>query len=197
MALVVDTVAHSVAEKRAGEELGRQFDLTRPPDVSLSGWPFLLHVVTGEFSEVRIQAPRLNQGSVELTDIDLRLTDVEVSLGKLLDGDPKAVKAHSGRGHASITGDSIEAILADQGVDAEVDIHDGVLSVTPEETSQTFEAVVALNGSVLTIEGGNGAFSSEIELPPIAKGMTYDSVKLQGDAAVLQLSFTNAFFTPV
>ncbi len=197
LALVVDTTTHAIAQRKVGEELGRQFDLARAPEVSLSGWPFLFHLATGEFAEVRIRAPRLVQGSVELTDIDLRLVDVEVAVGRLLDGDRDAVKAHSGRGRASITPDSIETVLAEQGVDAKVDIEGGVLFVTPQEIGQTFEAAVGLNGSMLTIEGGKGVFSFEIELPPIAKGMTYESVELQRNAAVLQLSFTDAIFTPI
>ncbi len=196
LALVTDMVAHSIAQRKAGEELGRQFDLARPPDVSLEGWPFFLHLVTGEFDEVRIRAPRLEQRSIRLSDIDLRLKDVEVSLGKLFDGDPEGVRAHSGSGRASITGDSVASMLEDEGVRADVAIEAGVLFVTPEQLGRTLEGMIGLEGNVLTIRAGGGQFAFDVELPSIADGMTYDSIELRGNVAILAMSFRNAVFTP-
>ncbi|MDQ4108632.1 MAG: hypothetical protein M3138_07500, partial [Actinomycetota bacterium] len=75
------------------------------------------------------------------------------------------------------------------------EIAGGILSVTTPETG-TLTADIAVDDGTLLISGAEGRLALEVDLPAIARGMTYESVELRGSSAVLEMSFRDSVFTP-
>jgi hypothetical protein len=112
LAGVGDALARSAAEKRAADHVQRSLDLDEAPEVSLGGWPFLVHALRGSFPTIEVTVGSLRARGVELEEVNVILQDVEVELDQILAGSAEGVRSKSGRGQAALTEESLEEFSA-------------------------------------------------------------------------------------
>jgi len=197
LALAGDAFARSYAERRAAGQVQSSLELDDEPAVELEGWPFLLKALGGSFPSVSVEAPSLRARGVRLEDVDVTLEDVRFELKDLLAGSADGVRAESGRGSAALTSDALGTVAVRQGFEGDVALENGrVLVSVPQLPGEEAQGELALDGNHLTVVAEGLPQPIEIELPGIIRGLTYESVTIEGDRAVLAFTLTDAFLAP-
>lgn len=75
-----DLVARNLTEQAVARQAQSELGLSTPPEVSLSGWPFLVHAATRTFpsAKISIESMPLNSGdtSITVTSVEATATDI-------------------------------------------------------------------------------------------------------------------------
>lgn len=100
------------AESRAASAIQTELGLTSTPDVSIEGFPFLVHAVQGEYPQVIVTANQLDQGLLPGTKAVLNLFDVTMPLRDALAGDTSHLTANSTTLQVLIPLSSVQAAIA-------------------------------------------------------------------------------------
>ena len=80
-AFAADGIARDRTEQRvAGDVQAQVPGLGSPPDVTISGFPFLTQALAGRLDDVRLTAPTLVVQGLRLEDVEVRLTGVSTSV---------------------------------------------------------------------------------------------------------------------
>ena len=186
---LVDVGAREVTEQSVADALKTSLRLSETPDVSISGWPFLVRALKGEFPEVTLSGGGISRQGLKLVELRAELRDVEYSLG-----DDVATVA-SGSGRASITEQSLNKELARAGVPARVTLDGTSASVTLDEGT-SLQADISLSGSRLVVRPEVGE-PMTLLLPPLMEGVTYSSVSVADSRVNLELTIDQAEFEAV
>ncbi len=92
---VLDRVSAHYAEQRIAQQITTQLaahDITsQPPDVTITGFPFLTQVVAGKYDDIEVDLRDLRGGAVPLPLLTVHAYDVRASLSGLRDGTEKPV----------------------------------------------------------------------------------------------------------
>jgi hypothetical protein len=111
LAVVADRVAVGYVEDRVGRELADQGGLQGPPDVEITGFPFLTQLVAGRYDEVRISLSADELGQPEGTRADVALHGVRVPFSGVLSGSVSEVPVDRIDGTATLSYDLLSAQL--------------------------------------------------------------------------------------
>ncbi|MDG4768236.1 DUF2993 domain-containing protein [Solwaraspora sp. WMMD406] len=147
--VVADRVAIAYAERAVAEqvsqEIARQNIESSPPEVSISGFPFLTQVAGGRYQSVSIVlrdvTGAVNGNSVRLPELDVDARDVRASLDSLRTGQGE-ITAATVHGNATIAYDSVVQLIEQPGL--RLAEQDGRLGVT---------APVEILGQQVTLTG--------------------------------------------
>ena len=85
--VAADFGARAYAENRVADAVQTRAELTSAPDVSIEGFPFLLHAVRGEYPEVVLTSANDLGGRLPGTRAELTLDTFRVPLGDAVAGD--------------------------------------------------------------------------------------------------------------
>jgi LmeA-like phospholipid-binding len=92
---VVDRVSAHYAEQQIAQQVTTQLaarEITSaPPEVTITGFPFLTQVARGNYEEVRLNLRDLRGGMIPLPLLEVHAYDVRASLNGLRDGTEKPV----------------------------------------------------------------------------------------------------------
>lgn len=120
--LGASVILESVTESQLSTGIGRTFGLDVRPTVQLDSFPFLLRVFQGRIPGITIEARDATFEGLEVAGLKLDMTGVRADLDVLIRSDRFDLHVEEGTGSARITQDAINAFLADEDVDVEVEL---------------------------------------------------------------------------
>ena len=82
--VVADRSAAALGERALSRELQRTADLAQPPEVSVTGFPFLTQALRGRYDRVEVRAEDVPAGDTTLSGLDAVLSGVRVPLSDVL-----------------------------------------------------------------------------------------------------------------
>lgn len=204
-----DKVAKLVADKAASQKVTTE----RPPDVDITGFPFLTQMVAGNYSQIDMSMSKVKTKDLELSKLDLHAHDVSAALSDVMSGDgPVTADRMDAKGYISYK--SLTKAVEDL-VDANVSpAEDGEgnelkIAATVEVGKQPIDvegsATVAIDQGKLTIQahdfsagdttlpvGGDqilsqlaSQFSTEIPIPELPYDLKLQDPKFESDAIVV------------
>jgi hypothetical protein len=166
-AVIADSALRSYASNQVAGKLQSALDLTKEPEVSIGGFPFLVEALSGRLESMSISARGLEKDGVTLSDVDVTLSNVRISLSGLISGKSRKARIGSMRGTASLRTEDLAAALGEPGFD--------VSAFDP--------GIVSIDGTTLSIG------PTTLELPSIVEGVEYTEAELDGD--LIRLSFAS------
>jgi hypothetical protein len=176
-----------------GDEVKAALKLSEKPHVTLGGWPFLTHLISGDLSSATFTAATFSAQGVRLRRVTLTLDTVKFPSGRLLFGGGGVIHAKRGHGTAALSAADVNAALHRAGAPFTVSIAGGRASVSSNGLKVGLS--VKLEGNELVLSpAAVGAVSARFPLPKIVRGLRYTSVKLEGSEAVLTVALRNAVF---
>ena len=186
LGVVADVGARAYAERRVREEMSRSLDLSEEPDVSLGGFPFLLHLLRGTLPSVDVVASDVPAGRLRFDIVRMNLHDVSFSFADLLSRSG-TVRADRADGTATVTPGDVMAALRDSGIPLSVEFSDGVIRITAAQLPGEVEASVKLEGQRLLFSPSRPALPLEfaLDLPRFVPGMVYTDARIEGSVGVL------------
>ena len=195
LVVAVDFVARAATEAGVSRALEKKVQTASTPKVTISGFPFLLHLVTGRFPEVTIDAVDVRSDSVTLSTFHAVLHDVHARAVALARNEGGTITADSGNGTATISADEAGALLRSQGIDGDVTFSDGQAHVHISAVGVTVSLGVDVQprGLVLRAPGLPGSLS--FDLPAPVSGVRYTSARVVGDALVLGFALDHPSFS--
>ena len=173
-----DTALRIAASNRLAREIGRELELAEP-DVSISGFPFVVAVFRGRFEEVSASVDEVERDGITVEDVTVVLRRVRAPVGAVLQGDLEKVRARSGTGEMSLPVVELDRALGDRGVPISVAGRDGDLFIVVGGTS--IDADAEIQDGVLVIRQDDGVAPASLDLPEVVPGLSYRSVVVEGD----------------
>jgi hypothetical protein len=191
-----DFVLRWAAQNQVADDLQKSLKLSQRPEVSLGGFPFVVHLVEGRFASATASASELEQGGVTLRDVSLTLSQLRFSAGDILARRKSTVRADSGNGSATMSGDDVTVALRQVRSDLTVTIDHGTLQVGAVGIPETVTATPTLSGRTLTLRSTDRRLRLKIsiELPEFIKGLEFTGLRLDGDTAVLSFRLDHPEF---
>src|SRR2546429_3812343 len=95
----------AVAQSKVASALQTKLDLSKKPEVSLGGFPFLIRALDGHLDAVTLDGTNLSAGTQPLGEVRLTLRDVRFSATALITGKSSSVRFAGSHGTAELTGD--------------------------------------------------------------------------------------------
>ncbi len=191
-----DLVLKSVAERWVGQRLKAQFSLTEPPSVSLSGFPFLLHLAEGRFSSATVTGSGTQTEGVSFESVTLTLTDLSFSVRSLVSGKASTIHAASGSGTATLSADQVAAALTARGVDFTVTLQNGTVLLHSSALKKDVTAVLSLSSSGMTLVARSTdpklPITVTVPLPSFVLGLRYTNVTVSASGVVLAFRLDHA-----
>jgi len=186
-----DFVLKAVAERWVGQRLKQQFSLSEPPSVSLSGFPFLLHLAEGHFAGATVSGSGPQTDAVSFDAVTLTLTDLSFSMPALVSGRASMIQATSGSGTATLTVDEVMAALKGRGTDVTVTLAaDGTIRVRSSALPKDVTANLSLSSSGMTLVARSAdpkiPFTVTVPLPTFVAGLRYTKVTVTASDVVLE-----------
>ena len=183
--VAADLGAGALADAGVSKELQTSLRLSRRPDVSLGGFPFIPKLVSGHLDDVRVTARGFTSSGVRFDRVALTLRDVTFSTWRVLRGSDTSIGVGSGTGTASITGAEVTDAVRSAGLQVTVRLRDGhaVIAVPGGAGSVAVEASVHSGAVVFRSAGLPG--SIRVPLPDVVPTIHYTGVSFSGDRAVL------------
>jgi LmeA-like phospholipid-binding len=179
--VIVDRVGVSVAEDRVGDRIAEQGGLPGPPEVDITGFPFLTQAVSGTYDEVRIALTAADLGQPDGTDADVALRGVEVPLSDVVAGSVQQVPVDRIDGTATL---SYELLSAQLGGDTRLEREGDGLRITRtvellgQQVPLTAAGDVTLDGSDLVVDVEEAA-GAGVELPAVVVDQARDLLDLR------------------
>jgi LmeA-like phospholipid-binding len=113
--LALDRAADLVSERAVARAVQQQQGLTRPPTVSISGFPFLTQAVAGRFEQVDLTAVGVPAGTgLTVDQVQVRLAGVQARGSDLLAGRTDGLTADRLTIRAVVGYRSIDEVVADR-----------------------------------------------------------------------------------
>ena len=178
------------SESVVSKELQHGLDLSDRPGVSISGFPFVVHLASGDFPEATVQADSIRAHGVPFENVKVTLHDVTFPSSRLITQGKGTVHAKRGSGTAALTATAMTAALRSQGVPVTVKFEDSKVVLSDGVTSA--EALPSVQGRGISLRGPAGAVA--LRLPVLLPGVTYTSLRVEENKAGLSLRFTNVAF---
>src|SRR5215467_11540364 len=98
--IAIDRIWLVLAEDQIASQIATAYNLPADPGVSISGFPFLTQVVTGNYQQIGVTADQIQTGGVTLHNLPVHLTGVHASISQLLGSGSSAVTADRAAGTA-------------------------------------------------------------------------------------------------
>ena len=154
--VVADFGARAYAESRAATAVQSELGTATEPDVSIEGFPFLLHAVSGEYPQVIVTAPDVNNPILPGIRAIADLSTVTLPLRDMINQDSSALTAQSTRLQALVPLVSLAAALGEPNLELSAGPDGSVavsttLSIAGRQIPLTGTATVSVANDTLTI----------------------------------------------
>jgi hypothetical protein len=169
--VAADFGLRAYAESRTATAVQAELGLTAVPDVSIEGFPFILHAVQGEYPQVIITAANVDNGLLPGTRAQLNLAQVTLPLRDALSGNTSQLAAQATTLQVLIPLTSLTAALNQPNLTLSA-APDGSLAVTTSVTVAgqqiplTGTATITVANDTLTLSVGSLA-AAGIDLTPV------------------------------
>jgi hypothetical protein len=179
--VITDRVGVAVAEDQVADRIAERGGLPDPPEVDITGFPFLTQALSGRYDEVRIALTAPDLGQPEGTDADVVLRGVEVPLSDVLAGSVQQVPVDRVDGTATL---SYALLSAQLGGDTRLEREGDGLRITRtvellgRQVPLTASGDVTLDGSDLVVDVDEAA-GAGVELPDLVVDQADDLLDLR------------------
>jgi LmeA-like phospholipid-binding len=100
LVVAADRISLYVAQRKIADRVAAAYNLATPPNVTITGFPFLTQVIAGHYQQVVVTMNSVDTRGVQIDGLTARFAGVRAPLGQLLGTGPSAVTAD----HATATG---------------------------------------------------------------------------------------------
>jgi DUF2993 family protein len=189
--VAADFGARAAAEGQVAASLEASLELSKKPDVSLGGFPFLRRALDGHLDSVVLVGADLSAGDQPLRRVRITLRDVRFSAADLVFGRDTTVRFRSSDGTAEMTGADVTAALEQANLDAKVRLSDGMAHVSIAGFPEV-RVRVTLDGTDLVLRPADLPLPLDlrIDLGHLVPDIRYRDIRVEG--SVLVLAFTLA-----
>ncbi|HEX2090000.1 MAG TPA: DUF2993 domain-containing protein [Actinomycetota bacterium] len=183
-----------LGEYWVARELQAKLELSTRPDVSLEGFPFIPHLISGEFDEVRLRSGPSEVKGIELEAVELDLRQVRFSSRQLVAGGEATIRGEEGDGHITLTGRGVTEALNRANIPLRVRFVDGQVGIGSPQLGIEGRAELSTSGGrlVLTPAGFPRIFS--FPLPELVPGVDYTTAEVRGEEAEVAFSVDKPTF---
>lgn len=192
--LVADLAARAYSESQAGNVLKTGLHLSKKPDVSLGGFPFLVHLGTEHFDSVVIEDSGFKVAGLPIAKARIELESVRFSLSSLITGGHGEVEAKRGQGTAELTAEVLTAAFRERGVPVDLRFVGDHVEVTSTLVGGTITGDLSIKGRQLVLSSTSAAQTYSITLPRLIPGIIYSKAEVKGDAAVIAFDIQGKAF---
>ena len=100
--VAVDRIALVIAEDEIASRIATAYSLPTDPGVSITGFPFLTQVVSGNYQQIGVTADQIQSDGVTLHDLNVHLTGVHATISQILGSGSSMVTADRAAGTALV-----------------------------------------------------------------------------------------------
>jgi hypothetical protein len=100
--VAVDRIALVIAEDEIASRIASAYSMPADPGVSITGFPFLTQVVSGNYQQIGVTADQIQADGVTLHDLNVHLTGVHAAISQLLGGGSSMITADRAAGTAMV-----------------------------------------------------------------------------------------------
>lgn len=100
--VVIDRIALVLAEDQISSRIATAYGLPTDPSVSITGFPFLTQVVSGDYQQINVTASQVQADGATLHDLNVQLTGVHASISQVLGSGTSMVTADRAAGTALV-----------------------------------------------------------------------------------------------
>jgi hypothetical protein len=175
-------------------ELQGHLELSTRPDVSLEGFPFIPHLLSGDFDQVRLRSGPTEVNGIELEAVELELRQVRFSSRQLVAGGEATIRGEEGAGQITLTGRAVTEALNRANIPLRVRFVDGQVGIGSPQLGIEGRAELSTSDGrlVLTPAGFPRIFS--FPLPELVPGLDYTTAEVQGSEAEVAFSVDDPTF---
>src|SRR5215472_8972290 len=101
--IAVDRIGVVLAEDQIASRLATAYGLPTDPGVSITGFPFLTQVVSGDYQQIDVTADQIQADGATLHDMNVHLTGVHATIAQLLGSGSATVTADHAAGSALVS----------------------------------------------------------------------------------------------
>jgi LmeA-like phospholipid-binding len=166
--VAIDRIGVVLAEDQISSRLATTYNMSADPGVSITGFPFLTQVVTGNYQQIDVTADQFQADGATLHDLNVHLTGVHATISQLLGGDSSTVTADRAAGTALVGYATVDQRLphgfriAPDGKNLMVS---GTLSYHGLQVPVTGSVALGVSGSGITVTPENISLPGGISLP--------------------------------
>lgn len=173
--LGANIVGENAAEQRVEDGVRSAFRGKADPEADIGGGIFLLQLVRGRFGEVRITIPKLVKHGVNITDVELTLSDVDFPLSSVVEGQGE-VEIGSGTGSGTISAAALDTVVGRQARQIDVSLDGGTATLSTRGRALQVDEI-SIKGRKMTLEAPP-LESVTLKLPPPPRGFRYEAVEV-------------------
>ena len=152
--VAADRISVAVAENQISDRLASAYGLAGKPGVTITGFPFLTQVVTGDYQQIDVSANQVSAGGAVLHDLNVRLTGVHATVSQLLGNGSSMVTADRAAGSAMVGFGTVDQRLPG-GFRAHPDGKDlsvsGKLTIGGADVPVTATVALSVSGSGISV----------------------------------------------
>ena len=100
--VAADRISVAVAENQISDRLASAYGLAGQPGVTITGFPFLTQVVTGDYRQIDVSANQVSADGAVLHHLNVRLTGVHATVSQVLGNGSSMVTADRAAGSAMV-----------------------------------------------------------------------------------------------
>ena len=100
--VAADRISVAVAENQISDRLTSAYGLAGKPGVTITGFPFLTQVVTGDYQQIDVSANQVSADGAVLHHLNVRLTGVHATVSQVLGNGSSMVTADRAAGSAMV-----------------------------------------------------------------------------------------------
>src|SRR5215467_7109651 len=82
--IAIDRIWLVLAEDQIASRIATAYNLPADPGVSITGFPFLTQVLTGNYQQIDVTADQVQANGATLHDLNVHLTGVHATISQLL-----------------------------------------------------------------------------------------------------------------
>jgi hypothetical protein len=195
--VAADFALRAYAESQVAAAVQAELRLSRQPDLSLGGFPFLPRAAGGRLDQVTADAGDVAvQAGLSFRRVDLTLHEVSFSAPSLIFGRSTTFRARRGDGTARLTGEDITRAIREAGNNVEVRLAEGLVHLSGGGLPGELTARVSVEGTTLHLRPENIPLPLDIaiDLGELVPGVRYTRIRIVGSEAVVTLSLRRLTF---
>jgi DUF2993 family protein len=166
--IAIDRIGVVLAEDQIASRIATTYNLPTDPGVSITGFPFLTQVVTGNYQQIDVTADQVQADGATLHDLNVHLTGVHATISQLLGSGTSTVTADRAAGSALVGWATVGQRLP-RGFritpDGKSLMVSGKLSYHGLEVPVTGSVALGVSGSGITVTPENVSLPGGISLP--------------------------------
>lgn len=169
--IAADRIGVLVVQDRIGKQVAAEYNLTKQPDVTIHGFPFLTQAIGGEYDQIDVGLGDYTQQDVTVHDVKIEMHGVRAPLSEVSKGNSANVVARTATASAIIPYDLIKKYaprevtrIGPAGENLQVDLTGG-LGGFPLSGTAVVSVKPSAKGIVVTPQSiGNGALQIPLNL---------------------------------